>query len=547
MVNGNLEQNQNIYSTPPSTTPPPPSYFEGTLPPKPKSKKIRIIIGVIIGILLVSTAGATVALYTRIFDPLWNPFRPEPDKVIQEMTQRMKQVKTIHSATEINIEAKEEDGVANISLILNSDADTTDSKNTKSTGNFDIAFDLKPTGKYTTSSGEIKVSFGGEAKTIGQISYFKINTIPSMIADSLRSETGIDLNGMLRDKWIKIDPESISKSLKEFMENYLGASMVPEIEGMLEKQFESQKGLQEKFKKMTEGKKFFLVKKELSDSEINGIKSYHYIMSLDKGVVKSLIPEFAILYIDMIKEIMPPDYPLTDEDIYEAKKQITQELNKSFDEFFAKVGDIDGEVWIGKKDCLLYKVKMEKVIDLSKLNENKEYRPNEKMTFKVDMNFSNFDKPVIVEAPKEFTDIMDILMPIIQTFLEQAQKRAEDAAIKSNLSGARAIAEMINADFDSYENLCAEPPAKKLNRNAPNDGSYLATIEDNIKKRQGGVLDLVCLDSATSYCITAGLVSEGKYCVDSSGITGDISEDLACQGTGTLQSPYKCPWIPLEQ
>lgn len=555
MVNENTEPivpSPNIYS-PPSPSEPPPYYGE-TYSPEPKNKTIKVIIGIVIGILFFSTVGALIALYTRAWDPLWNPFRPEPDKVIQEMSQRMKQVKTIHSESKIEIDTKDEYQLLNILLTLNSDTDNTDSKNAKTSGDFNINFDLKSTGKYVTSSDEIRLSLSGESKALGQVSYFKLNSLPAMIVDSLRNETGIDLNEVLINKWIKIDPESITQSLEDLFKNsYFGGELPSEFSNLFQQQTEGQKELQEKFKKMLEGKKFFIVKKELPDAEISGIKSYHYLMNLDKKELKSLIPEFVIIYVDIIKEMMPPDYPLTENDIYQAKKQITESLNKAFDEFFTKIGDIDGEVWIGKKDYLLYKIKVGKEIDLSKLEEQKRegilqpppsVQPASKgtITFKVDMNFSNFDKPVIIEAPKESTDIIEIFMPIIQSSLEQARKRAKDARIMSDLYQARTVATIIYDDnFDSYENLCTES-LKKFNRAAPTYGTELGQIEDDIKSQQGGTLDLVCLDSVTSYCIVASLVSGGRYCVDSSAIyTGEIQKNQTCVGNGTSQSPYSCP------
>jgi len=542
MTNGNIEPNQNIYSTPPSITPPPPSYSEETIPPKPKSKKIKIVIGVIIGILLVSIVGATVALYTRAWDPLWNPFRPEPDKVIQEMTQRMKSIKTIHSETKINAEIKDEDGSADISMSFNSNADTADPKNQKSAGDFNLAFSTKSISSYGPD--EISFSLGGEAKVLGNISYFKLNPLSAMIVDYFRNETEIDLNELFNNKWINIDPESISNSIEELLKIYFKKEVIPFeedemaseiIDEIFGKQVEMQKDLQEKVKKMMEGKKFFIVRKELPDTEINEVKMYHYIMTIDKNELKRTIPDFAIIYFDIIKSIIP--FPMTDEEEYEAKKQINDELNKTIDEFFSKVGDIEGEVWIGKKDYLLYKVDVGKVIDLNKINQYSKGTIN----FKVDMNFSNFDKPVVIEAPKDSIDIIEILIPIIEESLVQARKRAGDAYIKANLSMVGPTAEMISDDFDSYENLCTEPPAKKINRVVANYGTDLGYIEDSIKTKQGGILDLVCLDSVTSYCIVSGLPSGGKYCVDSSFATVEIQKNQTCVGSGTSQNPYKCP------
>jgi len=445
MANGAIGPNPNIYSTPPPVTPP--TYYEKAPLPKQKSKAIKITVGVLVGIILASAVGATIALYTRVWDPLWNPFRPEPDKVIQEMTQRMKKVKTIHSETKINTEIKNDYGSADISMIFNSDADTTDPKNPKSAGDFNLAFSAK-SGSPQDIPNEIKFSLGGKAKALGNVSYFKINPLSTMIVDSLRNQTGIDLNELVTNKWIKIDPESLSKSLDELLKNYFGTTMAPGIDGMLEKQTESQKEMQKKIEQMITGKKFFLVRSELPDTTVNGIKTYHYMLTLNKTEIKGMIPDFAIIYVDMLKEMMPPDYPLTEEDISQAKKELTQELNKVFDEFFGKVGDIDGEVWIGKKDYLPYGVKFDKTIDMSKIDKYSKGT----ITFNIDMNFSNFDKPVVIEAPKEYKTLEEIIKPI----LDQVIKAQAYQGIIERMDAISNTAEYLFYTSQDYRNIKCE-------------------------------------------------------------------------------------------
>ena len=69
-------------------------------PQKKKSKILWIIIG---GIILVVVGGILGALATRVWDPLWNPFRPEPTEVIEKMTLEMEKLKTLHSRTKLEI------------------------------------------------------------------------------------------------------------------------------------------------------------------------------------------------------------------------------------------------------------------------------------------------------------------------------------------------------------------------------------------------------------------------------------------------------------
>lgn len=525
MAYGNMEPTEpspNIYSTPPVTSSP---YYGEASTPKPKSRKIKIVIGFIVGVLLISTVGATLALYTRAWDPLWNPFRPEPEKIIQEMTQRMKQVKTIHTETKINTEIKNDHGSAEISIASNGDVDTSDTKNPKSAGDFSFGFSTKSPGSYGPN--EINFSLGGEAKALGNIFYFRINTLPALIVDSLRNETGIDLNETFTNKWIKIDSESITQSLEDLFKNYyFGGNLPPEFENLFQQQIETQNELQKKFGKIIEGKKFFIVKKELLDTEISGIESYHYLMNLDKKELKSLIPEFAILYVDMIKEMMPPDYPLTDEDIYQAKKEITESLNKAFDEFFAKVGDIDGEVWIGKKDYLLYKVKMDKLIDLSKINTYSEGT----ITLGVDINFSNFDKPVIIEEPKEYKTLEEIIKPIFEKVIK-AQAYQETIESMDSISNT---AEYFFYTSQDYRNVKCE------------NTQYFKYSCDKIEKYTGSKPTI--RSSKKEYCAYVKLPPKygittsqiNYYCIDSRGIKDEFT--LYPGGTNYCNGiTFNCP------
>ena len=177
------------------------------------------------------------------------------------------------------------------------------------------------------------------------------------------------------------------------------------------------------------------------------------------------------------------------------------------------------------------------------------------ISIKVDINFSNFNQPVKIEAPKEFKGLEEILEKILEEILKplippslipspliEARKKAEDAMIWGAIAPIRTIAVMIEVDFGSYENLCTEPPDSTLNEKAPEYGNQLSSLEKDIQKHQG-VLDLVCLDSATSFCLHVDLISpgRGRYCADSAGRFKEIAENQTCLGTGTPENPYRCP------
>lgn len=469
-------------------------------PIKPRKSTIKIIFGIVALAILVFA----ISLYTRAFDPLWNPFRPKPDKVIEEMTTKIGGLKTVHSKTKIDIGSKEDTKEVSLSIESNSDSDTTDSQNPKSAGDFSISISFEG----------MQFSLTGESKTIGKDSYLKLKTFPAspFIAPFL-SQIGIDISE-LENQWIKVDQESMNNLLKS-----LGAPLTPELEQETKKSEEKQKEMVQKLQALLKNKKLYVVKKEFPDEKIKNTKTYHYLVALNKEEIKKLIPELLKEVIGMGVFPKPPT---------EAEWQkFEKEFPAKFDEFFRKIGDIEGQIWIGKKDLYLYKIEGEKEIDLAKIDP----ATAGKITVNFDMDFSNFNQPVKIEAPTNFKTLEEIIAAII------------DERIKDDISKIALRAEMIYHDNSSYEKLCAEPPLSTLNKDPTSyDGYVLSTLESDIRDLQGGNLDLICLDSITSYCIQAKLrVTNQRYCVDFKRIKKTIDENQTCLGTGTSKNPYRCP------
>ena len=150
------------------------------------------------------------------------------------------------------------------------------------------------------------------------------------------------------------------------------------------------------------------IEEKLPDKKINGINNYHYLISLDKTELKKIIPE--IVKISM-------ESNLGFKDLSESEKEKTlEETSNNINEFFDKIGDINFEVWVGKKDKLLYRLKTEKEIDISKFYDEEslgqELRGN--INIKLELNLSDFNKEIRIEAPKEFKSINEVF-PFIGT------------------------------------------------------------------------------------------------------------------------------------
>ncbi len=323
------------------------------------------IIKIIIGVITIGVVGTGTVLATQIWDPLWNPFRTKPEKVIQEMSSKMANVKIFHLDSKINLDTKNTSTTEtfNTSASFKGDSDVTDAKNSK----FSLGFDFDSEGKI--QYGNISLGLGGEIRVIGKDSYTKMDKIEiPMEIGAILNMFGIDIS-KIKGQWIKsTEPEQQSSGADE----------------------ETMKKIQ----KLISESKIYSVQKELPDEKIGKIKTYHYIVALNRDEIKKLITE-------MLKI---SNKPASDDVLTEV---LVGEMEKNLDEFFSKAGDIAVEIWIGKRDKFLYKVKSEKEMDLSKFDETTKGI----FSYKVEINLSNFNLPVKIEAPANFKKWEEIFTP----------------------------------------------------------------------------------------------------------------------------------------
>jgi hypothetical protein len=330
-------------------------------------KKIILIVSIV----LIGIIGLGVLSYNQG----WIPFFVSDEEIISTMIEKMGENKSWHSDLDIEMEIKgiqgQEEKKVNVILNIEGDIDRTDIENPKSAVNLDA--ELKMEG--------MSFSLGGETKILGKKDiYFRLTTIPALpFLDIL----GLNLDE-LKSQWIRIDEEYLKESPDE-------------NEEMMKK-------LEELFK----GKEFLRIDKKLPDEKNNGINNYHYLISLDKTELKKIIPE--IVKISM-------ESNLGSEYLSGLEKEKTlEEASNNINEFFDKIGDINFEVWVGKKDKLLYRLKTEKEIDISKFYDEESLDQGLKgsINIKLELNFSDFNKEVKIEAPKEFKSINEVF-PFIGT------------------------------------------------------------------------------------------------------------------------------------
>lgn len=302
-----------------------------------------------------SLVGVGTSLATQKWDPLWNPFRPEPEKVITKMAKRMEEVKTIH--TDLNAEMEIKDGrETDIKIVMSVDTDSRDQNNLKSAALLDINVATEGT----------EFSFDMEGITIGRDSYVKITTIPFLV-----QMFGIDPK-KIKNQWYSLNKESLTK--------FLGKEYAGEEESK-----KKNEEITQKLKDLTGNKNLYAVKEELADEKIGETKAYHYIVSLNQEEIKKILP-------DAIKIFSGGDSSISGEQVSELQK----EVNK----FFEGLGELSGDLWVGKKDKFIYRFKGEKTFSFKGAGG--------KVLVKVDIDFSRFNQSLNIEPPKNFKNFEEI-------------------------------------------------------------------------------------------------------------------------------------------
>jgi len=222
-------------------------------------------------------------------------------------------------------------------------------------------------------------------RLVDSITYFKINTVPIVLTAGLTT-VGIDLNDWI-NKWFRFNSKELGMSIIKTLSDEEKVNMEQEVMQLLSDY------------------PIAKVANKLSDEKIQGENTYHYLLSLDKENLK----QFSVGLLEIINNYYKID------DLMNMPEADKQEVSDGIDEFFEATGGIDFEIWIGKKDKLIYKVAGQKSFDLSDI---KEMEAGEGiMSLDFDMSFSKFNEPVEILAPEDYQSIIEMLMPFIQMFM----------------------------------------------------------------------------------------------------------------------------------
>jgi hypothetical protein len=310
---------------------------------KLKSHILPKILIVLVILIVIGGAGYLVAAQYLNF--LWNPFRPSPETVISRMTTNMKDVKYYHSALQVEADATDSSSkTAQGKILITADTDQNliDAKNPQANSNFTIKLSVPELTSPIVSLGASTIS------TADGVSYLKINdvTLPNGV-----SYPGLDIS-QINGRWFKIDQDSY-KAISQVENGQSGTNNITQADTS---------DLTKKIQDLIATENVISVSKQLDDQVIDGQDTYHYAAIISKDKIKDLITKIMALESQEAAKLQPQGSK-SDGSVALVQSMVQSLVGSMVD----SVGDINMEIWIGKKDYLLYEVKMDKAIDLSKI------------------------------------------------------------------------------------------------------------------------------------------------------------------------------------
>lgn len=323
-------------------------------------KKSGAAFKVILTIIILAAVASGALLGTRVWDPTWNPFRPSPEKVIASMFEKMKDVKSSHSSVKMIADVNQEGGMSGkIKIFADVDSNLIDISNPQVQGNTQI----------NVSGQGFDMSANVDMKMLNKEAYFNIKEINAPPLAIMFAMMGIDIDS-LKGNWIKVPVTQPTGSQVQVQ------TLTPDQMANIQRIFSEAD--------------VFEVEKQMPDQVMDGQAAYHYLVVLNNANLAELMGKFID---ESIKQI--GDGNGTPE-MEAAKGGISKFLND--------LGRISVELFIGKKDNLLYGIKMNKNVDISTYMGS-----NSNASISFEEYYSKYNQPVIIQAPAIFKNIEDFI------------------------------------------------------------------------------------------------------------------------------------------
>ncbi|MCK4525148.1 MAG: hypothetical protein KAU07_01800 [Candidatus Andersenbacteria bacterium] len=383
-----------------------------------KKKNKDLTIPIIASVVFVLIIGI-VAAYFLINKDLKNE-NENPQQIIKSSMEAMNSVESYTFKGDFNFNLVN-DVEEEFSLVMEFDgeADEKDSNNVKSLLRIKPQMTISQEGGSENVSLDLSVMSFGEAGK--ESAYLKLNDFDLGVA-------GIIYGRMIvpyKNNWYFLDMKELrEKSGADTEEDFNSEEMLEKIKELL--------------------KKYEMIKfeKDLGDVKLGNIETYHYQVGLDSEVLLSF-------YIELFKIIPSSGFYDNDMEDFEA------ELEKNKEEIIVVLDEIinntDVEIWIGKKDKMIYKMSMNGKYDqefmigleekINKITQKEESIKtssdinNSSLSFDMTITMSNFNQPVEITEPEEAKNLMKILEEMTMGSMGGMMIPETDSGLDSDMDG----------------------------------------------------------------------------------------------------------------
>ncbi len=251
----------------------------------------------------------------------------------------------------------------------------------------------------TYGQGKDSLEIDAETRTIGDNLYIMLTKLPASV--------GVPFS-YLKDEWIHVNVHDMQKKY--------ALPITKDDKALTEEQ-------EKRIQMLFQNSDLFTIK-EKGDEMINDIDAYHYAIEFNKYELRNALKEF---------------YRIAYEG--ELSRRERQEMGKAFDKMVVK----DTELWIGKKDHMLYRINTTIVFDTK----------DGDVAVPLKIRLKDHNEPVSVKKPRDARDFEEIMQDIIQQYYyEQLQSQYKSNVFPSRdrVLGAR-IGQNPAKDKEMYRDI----------------------------------------------------------------------------------------------
>lgn len=363
------------------------------IPQRRSSKKIMIIVVVTICVALLAGGGA-YAYFAMMHTPqkvLGEMFKKLPSTYAYQFSGELTADVDLEKMIALNLyhnssaSTEELEQVANTAITFSGFVNNQDTETPQSQITFGLSSDLPElTGKESLS-----------IRSLGKVFYFNIVGLPPMIA-------AVFIGSDIDNQWIKVDTEALVQQfgLTELQQK------IEELQSKNEPTDEDVKKVQDIVRSALP--RLVSVTGTLPSEKVDGVSSYHYGFAFDIEAGKNMVD-------DLVAAVGHDS--ITDKQIQNYKKSIE------------RLSTLTGEVWIGKKDFLPYKVVLHVDFDDDDLQ-------TAGATGVLSVTFSQYNVPQTVQVPEGAKPIEELFAgfaqalfpprPTSEEVIQQSLERRKD-------------------------------------------------------------------------------------------------------------------------